>query len=142
MSPLSSRGCHWSFQGPHWIPGLLLEQWWLSLKLSVNLRVKAIARHGAQSQGVIKNHNWNWEGYLGTIMLESYFAGGFLCPKLPFEPKVVKKVHPGAKRSILRSGGSSSKALPGALESVLGQKRLALKLLKLILEPWRITLKP
>jgi len=74
-----------------------LEQWWLSLKLSVNLRVKAIAKHGAQSQGVMKNHNWNWEGYLGTIMLESYFAGGFLCPKLPtFEPKMVKKVHPGA----------------------------------------------
>jgi hypothetical protein len=77
---------------------------------SVNLRVKAIARHGAQSQGVLKNHNWNWEGYLGAIMLESYFAGGFLCPKLPtFEPKMVKKVHPGAKRSILRSGGSLDK---------------------------------
>jgi hypothetical protein len=32
-------------------------------------------------------------------MLESYLAGGFLCPKLiPFEPKVVKKAHPGAER--------------------------------------------
>jgi len=62
------------------------------------------------------------------------------------EPKVVKKVHPGAERSILRSGGSSSEALPGAMESILGQKMLSLKklklileLCKLILEPWRIT---
>jgi hypothetical protein len=90
------------------------------------------------------------EGYLGAIMPESYLAGGFLCPMLlTFEPKVVKKVHPGAKRSILRSGWSSSEALPGAVESFLGQKRLSLKLLKLILElcriilePWRITLEP
>jgi hypothetical protein len=47
---------------------------------------------------------------------------------------VVIKVHPGTKRSILRSGGSSSEALPGAVESMLGKKRLSLKLLKLIVE--------
>jgi len=42
-------------------------------------------------------------------MLEAYLAGGCLFPKLlTFEPKVVKKVHPGAERSILRSEGSSS----------------------------------
>ncbi len=52
-------------------------------------------------------------GYLGAIMLEAYeyLAGGYLCPKLlTFQPKVVKKVYPGAERSIQRSGGSSSKA--------------------------------
>jgi hypothetical protein len=71
------------------------------------------------------------EGYLRAIMLEAYFAGGYLCPKLvTFEPKVVTKIHPGAERLIMRSGGSSSKALPGAVESILGQKRLSLKLLK------------
>jgi hypothetical protein len=48
---------------------------------------------------------------------------------LTFEPKVVKKIHPEAERSILRSEGSSSEALPGAVESILGQKRLSLKLL-------------
>jgi hypothetical protein len=63
-------------------------------------------------------------------LLEAYLAGDNLCPKLlTFEPKVDKKVHPGAERSILRSGGSSSEALPGAVESILGQKRLSLKLL-------------
>ncbi len=82
-------------------------------------------------------------------MLEAHLAGGYLCSKLlTFEPKVVTKIHPGTKRSILRSGGSSSEALPGAVGSILGQKRLFLVLLKLlelcrlILEPWRITLEP
>jgi hypothetical protein len=51
-----------------------------------------------------------------TIMLEANSV-----QLLSFEPKVVKKVHPGAERSILRSGGSSSEAgslqaHPGALE--------------------------
>jgi hypothetical protein len=55
---------------------------------------------------------------------------------------MVKNVHPGAERSILRSGGSSSKALPGAVESILGQKRLSLKLLELILELCRLILEP
>jgi hypothetical protein len=67
------------------------------------------------------------EGYLRAIILEAYLAGGYPCPKLlTFEPKVVKKVHPGAKRSFLRSGGSSSKALPGEVEYILGQKWLSL----------------
>jgi hypothetical protein len=46
-----------------------------------HLGEKAIASHGAQSQGVRrKNHM----GYLGAIMLEAYeyLAGGYLCPKL------------------------------------------------------------
>jgi hypothetical protein len=79
------------------------------------------------------------EGYLRAIMLEAYLAGGYLCPKLlTLEPKVVKKAHPEAERSILRSGHPAKH--PGAVESILGQKRLSLKLLKLILEPWRLIL--
>jgi hypothetical protein len=79
----------------------------------------------------MKNHM----DYLGAIMMEAYeyLAGGYLCPKLfTFQPKVVKEVHPGAERSILRSGGSSSEALPGAVKSIHGQKRFSLKLLKLV----------
>jgi hypothetical protein len=38
------------------IPAILLEQ--------SHLGVKAIASHGAQSQGVMKNHNWNWRDVL------------------------------------------------------------------------------
>jgi hypothetical protein len=103
----------------------------------------------------MKNHNWNWRVILEKTcwrrtLLEAYLAGGYLCPKLlTSEPKVVKKIHLGAERSILRSGGSSSEAPPGAVESILGPKRLSLKLLKLILElcrlilePWRINLEP
>ena len=93
------------------------------------------------SQGVIKNHNWNWR-----VILEQSCWRLTLLEAIPvaanLEPKVVKKVHPGAERSILRSGGSSSKALPGAVESVFGQKRLSQKLLKLILELCRLILKP
>jgi hypothetical protein len=90
------------------IPGLLLERkWWLSLKPMSHLGVKA--SHGAQSQGVMKNHNWNWRAILEQscwrlTLLEAQLAGGYLCPKLlTFEPKVVKKIRPGAERSILRS---------------------------------------
>jgi hypothetical protein len=89
----------------------------------------------------MKNHNWNWRDVLEQsccrlTYLEAHLAGGYLCPKLlTCEPKVFE-------RSILRSGGSSSKALPGAVESILGQKRLSQKLLKLILELCRLILKP
>ncbi len=137
----------------------LLEKWRLSLGYywrsggSVysqvsHLGVKAIASHEAQSQGVMKNHNWNWRVILEQsccrlTLLEAHLAGGYLCHKLlTFEPKVFEKVHPGAERSILRSGGSSSKAFPGAVESILGQKRLSQKLLKLILELCRLILEP
>jgi hypothetical protein len=80
------------------------------------------------SQGVIKNHNWNWRVILEQscwrlTLLEAHLAGGYLCPKLlTFEPKVVTKIHPGAERSILRSGGSSSEALPGAVELSLDKR--------------------
>ncbi len=51
-------------------------------------------------------------------MLETYLAGGYFCPKLlTFKPKVVTKIHSEAERSILRSGGSSSEALPGAVKT-------------------------
>ncbi len=54
-------------------------------------------------------------------MLEAYLAGGYFCPKLlTFEPKAVTKIHPRAERSILRSGGPSSEALPGAVETHTG----------------------
>jgi len=71
----------------------------------------------------MKNHNLNCRVILEQscwrlTLLETYFAGGYFYPKLlTFEPKVVTKIHPGAQRSILRSGGSSSKALPGAVET-------------------------
>jgi hypothetical protein len=58
-------------------------------------------------------------------LLEAHLAGGYLCLKW---------------LRILRSGGSSSRALPGAVETILGQKRLSLKLLKLILELCRLIL--
>jgi hypothetical protein len=86
----------------------------------------------------MENHNWNWRVILEPscwrlTLLEAHLAGGYLCPKLfTFQPKVVKEVHPGAERSILRSGGSSSEALPGAVKSIHGQKRFSLKLLKLV----------
>ncbi len=125
------------------IPGLLLDQWWLSLKLSVTSSSKGYGKPWSPIPGSHEEPQLELEGYLGALMLESYLAGGFLCPMLlTFEPKVVKKVHPGAERSILRSGWSSSEALPGAVESFLGQKRLSLKLLKLILELCRLILEP
>jgi hypothetical protein len=64
----------------------------------------------------------NLEGYLRAIMLEAICV--LSCSPLS---KVVKKVHPGAESSILKSGGSSSKALPGEVESILGQKWLSLR---------------
>jgi hypothetical protein len=43
-------------------------------------------------------------------MLESYLAGGFLCPK--FIRFKIQKVHPGTERSILKSGGHPAKLSP------------------------------
>jgi hypothetical protein len=134
--------------GPSWssgdYPGLLFEQWWLTMKPSVTYSSKG--KPWNPIPGIHEEHNWNWR----AILEQSCWRPSYLCPKLlTFEPKMVKKVHPGADRSILRSGGSSSEALPGALESTLGQKRLCLKplnlileLCRLILEPWRLTLQP
>jgi hypothetical protein len=122
---------------------LLLDQWWLSLKLSVTSSIKGYGKSWSPIPGSHEEPQLELEGYLRAIMLESYLAGDFLCPMLlTFEPKVVKKVSPGAERSILRSGGSSSEALLGAMESILGQKRLSLKLVKLILELCRLILEP
>ncbi len=80
-------------------------------------------------KGILEQSCWRF------TLLEAHLAGGYLCPKLLIESKVVTKIHLGAERSILRSGGSSREDHPLEVESILGQKRL-------ILESWRITLEP
>ncbi len=92
-------------------------------EVSVTSSSKGYSKPWSPIPGSREEPQLELEGYLGAIMLESYLAGGFLCPMLlTFETKVVKKIHPGAERSILRSGWSSSEALPGAVDLSLDKR--------------------
>jgi hypothetical protein len=64
------------------IPGLLLEQWWLSLKPCVTSWSKGYSKPWSPIPGSHGEPQLELEGYLKAIMLEAYLAGGYLCPKL------------------------------------------------------------
>ncbi len=76
--------------------------------------------------------------------MDANFAGGYPYAKLlTFELKRVKKVRPGAEKGQfweVEGHPGFIESLPGAMESILREKRLLLQLLKFILEPWRLTL--
>jgi hypothetical protein len=59
------------------IHGLLLEQWWLSLKTSVTSLCKIYSKPWSPIPGSHEEQQLELEGYLGTIMLEAYLAGGY-----------------------------------------------------------------
>jgi hypothetical protein len=64
------------------IPGLLLEQWWLSLKPSVTSWSKGYSKPWSPIPGSHGEPQLELEGYHKAIMLEAYLAGAYLCPKL------------------------------------------------------------